>query len=92
MRRWFWLFAIQFAELAVVVCWGAVWIRLVLIGALYGLYLSIPKLDWFGIMAAALSLVLGFFFSKQFNALFFFVLGYSRLRKFRPAVADVGVP
>jgi hypothetical protein len=40
------------------------------------------RLDWFGIFAAVLSLVLGYFFSKQFNA-FFFVTGYARRRQFR---------
>jgi hypothetical protein len=88
MKRWLWNFGIQFAELAVLVCWGAVWVRMVLVSGLYGLYLSVPRLDWFGVLAAALSIVLGYFFSKQFNALFFFVLGYTSLRKFRTSVGS----
>jgi hypothetical protein len=85
-KRWLWLFGIQFAELTVFVCWIAVWIRMVLVGGLYGLYLSVPQLNGYGMLAAVLSIVLGYFFSKYFNALFFFVLGYTSLRKFRPSV------
>ena len=77
--RWGWLLLILLGEAAVVVCWGAVWVRLVIISGLYGLYQSIfVRLNGFGIFAALLSLVLGYFFSKQFNAFFFFVVFYTR--------------
>ena len=83
-KRWVWLLVIQLAEMAAVVCWGAVWVRLVIMSGLYGLYQSVwVRLDGFGIFAALLSLVLGYFFSKQFNAFFFFVTQYTRRRQFR---------
>jgi hypothetical protein len=77
--RWGGLLLVLLGEAAVVVCWGAVWVRLVIISGLYGLYQSIVvRLDGFGIFAALLSLVLGYFFSKEFNAFFFFVVHYTR--------------
>lgn len=85
LKRWLWLLLlIQMGELAVLVCWGAVWVRLVLMSGLYGLYQSVwVRFDGFGIFAAALSLVLGYFFSKHLNAFFFFVVDYARRRQFR---------
>jgi hypothetical protein len=83
-KRWVWLLLIEFGQLAAVGCWGAIWVRLVIISGLYGLYQSVwVRLDGFGIFAALLSLVLGYFFSKQFNAFFFFVTQYTSRRQFR---------
>lgn len=90
-KRWAWLLVLQLGEMAAVVCWGAVWIRLVIISGLYGLFESIwTRPNAFGILAASLSLVLGYFFSKQFNA-FFFVTQYTSRRQYRegPLRADV---
>jgi hypothetical protein len=83
-KRWAWLLRIELGELAAVGCWSAIWVRLVIMGGLYGLYQSVwVRLDGFGIFAALLSLVLGYFFSKQFTAFFFFVTQYARRRQFR---------
>lgn len=83
-KRWSWILLIQLAELAAVGCWGAIWVRLVFMSSLYGLYQSVwVRLDRFGIVAALLSLVIGYFFSKQFNAFFFFVTQYTSRRQFR---------
>ncbi len=85
-KRWAWLAVIEFGEFAAVGCWGAVWVRLVIMSGLYGLYQSVwVRLDGFGIFSALLSLVLGYFFSKQFNAFFFFVTQYTSRRQFRQA-------
>lgn len=43
--------------------------------------------EWFGIVAALLSLVLGYFFSTQFNAFFFFVTQCTSRRQFRTKAA-----
>jgi hypothetical protein len=83
-KRWSWNLLIQLGELAAVGCWGAIWVRLVLMSGLYGLYQSAwVRLDRLGIVAALLSLVIGYFFSKQFNAFFFFVTQYTSRRQFR---------
>ncbi len=83
-KRWVWLLLIESGELAAIGCWGAVWVRLVIMSGLYGLYQSAwVSLDRLGILAALLSLVLGYFFSKQFNAFFFFVTQYMSRRQFR---------
>jgi len=83
-KRWVWILLIELGDLAVVTCWGAVWVRLVIVSGLYGLYQSLwVRPDWFGSVAAVLSLVLGYFFSKQLNAFIFFVTQYTRLRHFR---------
>ena len=83
-KRWVWLLLIELGELAAVGCWGAVWVRLVIVSGLYGLYQSgWARPDAYGIFAALLSLVLGYFFSKQFNTFFFFVTWYTKLRRFR---------
>jgi hypothetical protein len=83
-KRWGLLLLFQLGEAIAVICWSAVWVRLVIISSLYGLYQSVwVRLDRFGIFAALLSLVLGYFFSKQLNAFFFFITEYTRLRKFR---------
>jgi hypothetical protein len=85
-KRWLWLLVIQVAEIAAVVCWGAVWVRLVILSGLYGLYEAAwAKPNGFGIFAALLSLVFGYFFSKQLNAFFFFVTQYTSRRQFREA-------
>lgn len=85
-KRWLWLGALELGEVAAVACWGAVWVRLVILSGLYGLYQSAwTRPEWFGIVAALLSLVLGYFFSKQFNAFFFFVTQYTSRRQFRGA-------
>ncbi len=82
-KRWGWLALIELGEMAAVICWSAVWVRLVIVSGLYGLYQSVwVRLYGFGIFAALLSLVLGYFFSKQDNAFFFFVVQYTR-RQFR---------
>ena len=87
-KRWLWLYSMQLAEMAAVACWGAVWVRLVILSGLYGLYQSAwARPEWFGIVAALLSLVLGYFFSNQFNAFFFFVTQYTSRRRFRRAAA-----
>lgn len=84
LKRWSWLLMLELGELAAVGCWGAIWVRLVLMSGLYGLYQSVwVRLDRFGIVAALLSLVIGYFFSKQFNAFFFFVTQYTSQRQFR---------
>ena len=83
-KRWTWLFGLELAELAAIGSWAAVWVRLVLMSGLYGLYQSVwPRPDAFGILSALLSIVLGYFFSKQLNAFLFFVTQYTRLRQFR---------
>jgi hypothetical protein len=83
-KRWVWLLLLELGEVAAIVCWGAIWVRLVIISGLYGLYQSVwVRLDGFGIFAALLSLVLGYFFSKQLNAFFFFVTQYTSRRQFR---------
>ena len=83
-KRWGWFLLLELGEVAAVVCWGAVWVRLVIMSGLYGFYQSLwARPDWFGSVAASLSLVLGYFFSKQFNAFFFFVAQYTRRRQFR---------
>jgi len=83
-KRWTWLFGLELAELAAIGSWAAVWVRLVLMSGLYGLYQSLwPRPDAFGILSALLSIVLGYFFSKQLNAFLFFVTQYTRLRQFR---------
>jgi hypothetical protein len=83
-KRLAWIFVIQFAELCAVVSWGAVWVRLVIVSGLYGMYQSSwVSFSAFGLVAAAVSLVLGYFFSKQFNAFFFFVVQFTKRRQFR---------
>ena len=87
-KRWAWLLLIELGEFAAVGCWGVVWVRLVITSGLYGFYQSVwARLDGFGIFSALLSLVLGYFFSKQFNAFFFFVTQYTSRRQFRQAAA-----
>lgn len=83
-KRWVWLLLLELGEVAAVVGWGAIWVRLVIVSGLYGFYQSLwVRPDWFGSVAALLSMVLGYFFSKQFNAFFFFVTQYTRRRQFR---------
>jgi hypothetical protein len=83
-KRWVWLLLIELGEFAAIGCWGALWVWLVIISGLYGLYQAAwLRVDVFSILAALLSLVLGYFFSKEFNAFFFFVAQYMRLRQFR---------
>lgn len=87
-KRWAWLLLIQFGEFAAVGCWSAVWVRLVIMSGLYGLYQSVwVRVDGFGILSGLLSMVLGYFFSKQFNAFVFFVTQYTTRRQFRKASA-----
>ncbi len=88
-KRSGWALLIELGKMIVVICWSAVWVRLVIISGLYGLYQSLLVPLWhggingFGDVAALLSLVLGYFFSKQDNAFFFFVVQYTRRRQFR---------
>jgi hypothetical protein len=83
-KRWSWVFGLELAELVAIGSWAAVWVRLVLMSGLYGFYQSVwPRPDAFGIVSALLSIVLGYFFSKQLNAFFFFVTQYTSLRQFR---------
>jgi hypothetical protein len=64
------LLIIEPGGLATRVCWAAIWVRMVIISGLYGLYQSVwVRLDGFGIFAALLSFVLGYFFSKHQPAL-----------------------
>ncbi|MGH8057629.1 MAG: hypothetical protein ACREOH_10415, partial [Candidatus Entotheonellia bacterium] len=39
-KRWVWILLIELGELVAVGCWGAVWVRLVIVSGLYGLYQS----------------------------------------------------
>lgn len=88
LKRWLWLYSIELAEMVAVACWGAVWVRLVLLSGLYGFYQSAwARPEWFGIVAALLSLVLGYCFSTQFNAFFFFVTQCTSRRQFRTKAA-----
>ncbi len=83
-KRWVWLLLLELGEWAAITCWIAFWVRLVIMSGLYGLYQSVwVRLDRFGIFAALLSLVLGYFFSKQGNAFIFFVAQYTSRRQFR---------
>ena len=83
-KRWAWLLLLELGEMAAVACWGTVWLRLVIMSSLYGFYQSLwVRPDWFGSLAALLSLVLGYFFSKQLNAFFFFVTQYTSRLQFR---------
>lgn len=85
-KRWLWILLIELGGIAVLICWGGMWVRLVVLSGLYGLYQAgWVRPDGFGIFAALLSLVLGYFFSKQLNAFLFFVMQYTSRRQFRQA-------
>jgi len=87
-KSWLWVLLAQYGDTAATACWSAIWVRLVIVSGLYGLYQSLwVRLEGFGIFAALLSLVLGYFFSKQLNGFFFFVLQYTRRRQFRAGLA-----
>ena len=83
-KRWCWVLLIELGEIAECGCWSAVWVRLVIISGLYGLYQSVwVRFDGFGAFAAVLSILLGYVFSKQCNSLYFFLVQYMKRRQFR---------
>lgn len=53
---------------------GALWIRLVLYSGLYGIYSSVtPSFDVWSLLLSLLSLLVGYFFSRQLNSIYFFL-------------------
>jgi len=62
----FGLLSIELSELAAVACWGAVWVRLVILSGLYGLYQAVwPRAEWFSIVASSPSTRAGGSFERQ---------------------------
>ena len=69
-RHMMWL-GLALAEMVSVGCWGAIWFRMVIYSGFYGLYFSaFSQFSLLGLAQAALALVMGWIFSKQFNAMF----------------------
>jgi len=62
---------VKFAEMVFVVCWGALWLRLVITSGLYDLYLSTwVRFSAGGVILAVLSLCIGYFFAKYLKRCF----------------------